>query len=256
MFDLPLRPLKDTLFTPICTYIPLSIKPLHITLLAFVSGLLSCYLLTLHQSENTLSSSSTTLPLLFWLLNRALDCLDGALARHRSTVSELGGFLDLLGDFIVYSLLPISIAWGTFSSSSSSTSSSSVLDYGERRGDGVWLAVAVLEATFHVNNFVLFYVAALVEKAGAELKGQEEDGDWKGEGRKGEDGGKGDEARRRKELTSVSMRPAVIEGFESGVMFTLMVMFPTWLEGLSWMMAGLVAVGIGQRTVWVVRALS
>ncbi|KAI4273163.1 MAG: hypothetical protein LQ337_004835, partial [Flavoplaca oasis] len=45
-------------------------------------------------------STNTTLPLLFWILNRALDCLDGALARHRGTASELGGFLDLLGDFI------------------------------------------------------------------------------------------------------------------------------------------------------------
>ena len=234
MFDLPLRPLKDTLFTPLCTYIPLSIKPLHITLLAFISGLISCYILAFSSSTTVQPSTNTTLPLLFWLLNRAFDCLDGALARHRGTVSELGGFLDLLGDFIVYSLLPIAIAYG-----------SSV------GGEAIWLAVAILEATFHVNNFVLFYVAALVEKAGAELKGQEAGSDGKRE-----DGEKGDKARIRKELTSVSMRPAVIEGFESGVIFTLMVMFPRWIEWLNWMMAGLVAVGIGQRTVWVVRALS
>ena len=248
MFDLPLRPLKDTLFTPLCAYIPFSIKPLHITLLAFISGLISCYILAFSSPTSLQPSTSlyqpkhanTTLPLLFWLLNRALDCLDGALARHRGTVSELGGFLDLLGDFIVYSLLPIAIAYG-----------SSV------GGEGIWLAVAILEATFHVNNFVLFYVAALVEKAGAELKGQKADSYGKREdGGKGEDGEKGDKERRRKELTSVSMRPAVIEGFESGVIFTLMVMFPRWIEWLNWMMAGLVAVGIGQRTVWVVRALS
>ncbi|KAL9035747.1 MAG: hypothetical protein Q9180_004688 [Flavoplaca navasiana] len=248
MFDLPLRPLKDTIFTPLCAYIPSSIKPLHITLLAFISGLISCYFLAFPSSTSLQPSTTTTLPLVFWILNRALDCLDGALARHRGTASELGGFLDLLGDFIVYSLLPISIAYGT----ALSLSSSSVLGYGAgREGDGIWLAVAVLEATFHVNNFVLFYVAALVEKAGADSKGQKADSDGKGE-----DGGKRDKERRRKELTSVSMRPAVIEGFESGVIFTLMIMLPNWIELLSWMMAGLVAVGIGQRTVWVVVALS
>ncbi|KAL8881900.1 MAG: hypothetical protein Q9192_007691, partial [Flavoplaca navasiana] len=202
MFDLPLRPLKDTLFTPLCAYIPLPIKPLHITFLAFISGLLSCYILAFSSPTSLQPSSSsyqpkhanTTLPLIFWILNRALDCLDGALARHRGTASELGGFLDLLGDFIVYSLLPISIAWGT----SSSSSSSSVLDFGAGRDrERVWLSVAILEATFHVNNFVLFYVAALVEKAGAESKGQKADGDGKGE-----DGGKRDRERRRKELTS------------------------------------------------------
>ncbi|KAL9025043.1 MAG: hypothetical protein Q9180_007743, partial [Flavoplaca navasiana] len=255
MFDLPLRPLKDTIFTPLCTYIPSPIKPLHITLLAFISGLISCYILAFPSSTSLQPKHiNSTLPLVFWILNRALDCLDGALARHRGTSSELGGFLDLLGDFIVYSLLPISIAYGT---SSSASPSSSVPSYGGETGDkGVWLAVAVLEATFHVNNFVLFYVAALVEKVGADLKGQKEDSDGKGERKKAEDGGKGDKERRRKELTSVSMRPAVIEGFESGVIFTLMIMFPRWIEWLSWMMAGLVAVGIGQRTVWVVRALS
>ena len=52
------------------------------------------------------------------------------------------------------------------------------------------------------------------------------------------------------------MQPALVEGSESGVIFTLMIIFPRWIGELSWMMAGLVAVGIGQRTVWVMRALS
>ncbi|CAO1605753.1 hypothetical protein XANCAGTX0491_009259 [Xanthoria calcicola] len=225
MFDLPLRPLKDLLFTPLCPHIPPSIKPHHITLLAFTSGLLSAFLIAL-------SHANTPLSLLFWALNRALDCLDGTLARHRGTASDLGGFLDLWCDFIVYSILPIAVAAGA---------ADSQVDAGR------WVAVAVLEASFHVNNFVLFYVAALVEKAG---KGEEE-----GERVNGESGKSGKGRRRREELTSVSMRPALVEGLESALLFTAMLGYPSAIEGLSWTMAALVAVGIGQRTVWVIKAL-
>ncbi|CAL8583565.1 hypothetical protein XPA_009186 [Xanthoria parietina] len=218
MFDLPLRALKDHLFTPLCPHIPPSLKPIHITLLAFTSGLLSTFLISL-------SHTNYPLALLFWALNRGLDCLDGTLARHRGAVSDLGGFLDLWCDFIVYSILPIAVAAGAEAGAA---------------GARVWMAVAVLEACFHVNNFVLFYVAALVEKAGKE----------EGEGAKRERG-----KRRREELTSVSMRPALVEGLESALLFTAMLAYPSAIEGLSWTMAALVAVGIGQRTVWVIKAL-
>ncbi|KAL8648692.1 MAG: hypothetical protein Q9210_004835 [Variospora velana] len=165
---------------------------------------------------------NSRLALVFWALNRSLDCLDGALARHRGTASDLGGFLDLLGDFIIYSLLPIAIAKG--------------FPFQEGR-NASWIAVAVLESTFHVNNFILFYVAAIAEKlAKVEEKG---------------DASKG----RTKELTSVMMRPALMEGMESGLMFTAMLVYPPEIQLLSWTMAGLVMVGILQRTLWVVKAL-
>lgn len=204
MFDIRFRSLKDDAFDPCCKYIPNSISPLQVTVAAFLSGLLSCL---------CASSKMVHLSLIFWSLNRALDCLDGALARHRKTASDLGGYLDLLGDFIVYSLLPIAIALGW--------------------NDGVrsWRAVAVLEASFHVNNFVLFYIAAVSEKKQAK-------------------GGA-----KSKELTSVMMRPALIEGLESGVLFTAMLAMPSYIEMWSWLMAGLVCVGIVQRTVWIIPAL-
>lgn len=104
----------------------------------------------------------------------------------------------------------------------------------------LWLAIALVEASFHVNNFVLFYVAAVVEKRVRTLS--DKDGER--------------EAKATRELTSVTMRPALIEGFESGVLFTLMIWRPAWTEALCWLMAGLVGVGICQRTAWVVSALS
>jgi phosphatidylglycerophosphate synthase len=43
------------------------------------------------------------------LLNRLFDGLDGALAR-RSALTDLGGFLDIVGDFIIYSGVPLAFA--------------------------------------------------------------------------------------------------------------------------------------------------
>lgn len=205
MFDIYLRGLKDRLFNPCCRYVPASITPLQVTASAFVAGLFSCY---------AASYSLVSVSVAFWLLNRALDCLDGTLARHRKTASDLGGFLDLLGDFIVYSLLPISIAAGQDGSSM------------------VWKAVAILEAIFHVNNFVLFYLAAIAEKR------------------------HGKEDRNSVQLTSVMMRHALIEGTESGVLFTAMLLFPEYIDIWCWFMAGLVTIGVVQRTLWFYAALS
>ena len=205
MFDIQLRYVKDGIFQPVCRYVPRPITPLHITAAAFVAGLLSCY---------AAATQSIQLSLICWCLNRILDCLDGALARHRGTASDLGGFLDLLGDFIVYSSIPIGVAAGWNDTPST------------------WKAVTVLEAFFHINNFVLFYVAAVAEK------------------RVSKGGAKA------KELTSVTMRPALIEGMESGFLFTAMLAWPGMIEWWCWIMAGLVGVGIAQRVAWTVPALS
>jgi phosphatidylglycerophosphate synthase len=43
------------------------------------------------------------------LLNRLVDGLDGALARHQG-ITDLGGFLDIVCDFIVYAGVPMAFA--------------------------------------------------------------------------------------------------------------------------------------------------
>ena len=203
MLDIQLRFIKDRLFQPICGFVPGAITPLHITFLGFFCGLGCC---------SAASEGLVSVSVVLWVVNRSLDCLDGAVARHRNLASKLGGFLDLLADFIVYSLVPIGIA--------------------ASQGDGTrnWIAVSFLEASFHVNNFVLFYIAAVVE---------------------GSDKG----SKRAKELTSVAMKPALIEGFESGLFFTAMLLLPEYIQVLSWTMASLVAIGIVQRVAFVVPAL-
>ncbi|KAA6412674.1 MAG: CDP-alcohol phosphatidyltransferase [Lasallia pustulata] len=206
MYDITLRQLKDRHAKSICLLLPYWITPNIITFIAFIFGLLSCLTAALT------APMSKSWPLIFWLSNRALDGLDGSLARERRLASELGGFLDLLGDFVIYSLLPIAVAHGVDTDV-----------YGLSAVD--WRAVAMVEASFHINNFVLFYIAAVAAK------------------------------RDRKELTSVTMRPALIEGFESGMIFTAMLVWPGYITLLCWGMSAAVAVGVVQRVSYLVPVL-
>ncbi len=66
------------------------------TLVGFVLGCLSFPLLILNQFDAAL---------IFILLNRICDGLDGALARING-ITDSGGFLDISLDFLFYSLIP------------------------------------------------------------------------------------------------------------------------------------------------------
>jgi phosphatidylglycerophosphate synthase len=200
MLDIPLRRWKDRLVDPVARAVPGVVTPGHVTLAAFLCGLLACLA--------AMSMASPQMGICLWLLNRFLDCLDGSLARSRNAATDLGGFLDLLSDFIVYSLLPIAICLGQEAAS---------VD---------WAALALLEASFHVNNFILFYSAAIAAK------------------------------RHDDELTSVTMRPALVEGFESGVIFTAMLIWPSHINLWMWVMSFGVAIGICQRALAVTSSLS
>ena len=68
-----------------------------ITFLGFLIGILSFIFLI---------NGDYYVSLIFFLLNRLCDGLDGQVARN-SDVSDLGGFYDITCDFIIYSLLPI-----------------------------------------------------------------------------------------------------------------------------------------------------
>ncbi|MGR5067329.1 MULTISPECIES: CDP-alcohol phosphatidyltransferase family protein [Vibrio] len=68
----------------------------QITLFGFVLG---CFALP------ALVTEQYTLALLFILLNRVCDGLDGALARIQG-ITDAGGFLDISLDFLFYSLIP------------------------------------------------------------------------------------------------------------------------------------------------------
>jgi len=79
-----------------------------------------------------------------WLANRALDGLDGALARRRGA-TDLGGFLDFVADFVVYGGFVVGVAVAVPSAR---------------------VACCALLATYLLNNVAQLTFASLVAKRG------------------------------------------------------------------------------------------
>jgi phosphatidylglycerophosphate synthase len=96
------------------------------------------------------------------------------------------------------------------------------------RGVVIW--AAVLEASFFVNACSWMYLSAVLEKraSGAAASG---------------------------ELTTVTMPPALVAGFETVVFFSLFFLFPGRLTLLFPLMAGLVGINVVQRLIWARRRL-
>ena len=113
------------------------VRPGHVTLAGLAIGVGACVALALQ---------AYTLALALWLVNRALDGLDGALARRRGS-TDLGGMLDFLADFVVY---------GGF-----------VLALGIARPDARLAGLALL-AAYLLNNVALLSYASIVERRGLE----------------------------------------------------------------------------------------
>lgn len=80
--------------------------------------------------------------LALWLANRALDGLDGSVARLRGP-SDLGGMLDFLADFVVYGGFVVAVA---------------IAEPQAR------IAICALLAAYLLNNVALLSFASLVEK--------------------------------------------------------------------------------------------
>jgi len=136
MLDHILRGLKERALTAIAIQIGQVLHPTTITFMAFMVGLIGVWLLVIKQYN---------LGLIFWLLNRILDGLDGTVARQNKLQSDLGGYLDIVTDFVIYALIPIALVFS---------------DPTAPR----YLALAVLLATFYVNAASWMYLAAILEK--------------------------------------------------------------------------------------------
>ena len=76
------------------------VPPLALTGAGWLAGAAACVVVA---SQNWLLS------LLPWLVNRLLDGLDGPVAR-RWAATELGGFLDIVADFSIYSGFVVAVA--------------------------------------------------------------------------------------------------------------------------------------------------
>jgi phosphatidylglycerophosphate synthase len=101
VFDHFLRVRKDRLLAPIARRLGRRVSPTAITALAFIVGLAAAY---------GAATRASGLALGCWLANRLLDGFDGTLARVTNTATELGAYLDIVLDFVVYAAIPIGLA--------------------------------------------------------------------------------------------------------------------------------------------------
>lgn len=212
MIDSVLRPGKDAALAPIVRRLPGWLGAGWLT----AAGLLA----TLGAAA--LAAAGTRAAVGLWLLGRLLDGLDGAVARRRSTTSDLGGYLDIVADTVGYAAVPIGLAAADGSS-------------------GTWAACAALLASFYVNAVSWTYLAAVREKRTAAAGGAVS-----------ATGGGGDAGASE---PSISIPTGVIEGGETIVFYTAMLVWPGAAPELFVVMAALVAVTVVKRLVWAARAL-
>ena len=200
MTDAILRRPKEAILTPIARRTPRRVHPLGLTMAGLVPGL---------GAALAAATGHSFLAVGLWLLNRLIDGLDGTLARQQGRQSDLGGYIDLLADFVVYAAVPVGLA----------------VHHDSR---AAWVAVCVLLASFYVNTISWSYLSAIAERRRAMAADR---------------------------LTSIELPGGLVEGAETVVFFTAMLLLPTWTPVLCWVMAVAVAVTILQRLAWAVRAL-
>jgi phosphatidylglycerophosphate synthase len=135
VFDAVLRKFKDDVFKPITLRL-LWIHPAVISLAGVAAGIGCAFFLYY---------GNYTEGFLFWILNRILDGLDGAVARGGGKESDLGGYIDIVADFAVYAIVPIALAAG--------------------KGEPHLLtALSCMLGAFYVNAASWMYLSAILEK--------------------------------------------------------------------------------------------
>jgi len=103
MFDSRLRPLVDPISNHLGRWlVRFGISANMVTVSGGVIGLLAFHAVCLGFYQ---------LALAMILLNRIFDGLDGAVARQNG-ITDLGGYLDIVLDFIFYALIPLGFAIG------------------------------------------------------------------------------------------------------------------------------------------------
>jgi len=104
MLDSFVRPCIDPPLNKIALFFKRSkITGNHVTLAGFGFGLVSCAMMF---------TGDYMVALIFLIINRLCDGLDGAIARMRGETSDFGGYLDIMLDFIIYALFPFAAGLG------------------------------------------------------------------------------------------------------------------------------------------------
>ena len=140
MFDEKMRSMKDKMFGPLARAAQ-QVSPWLFSLLGLLVGVVTAV---------ALWQRLYGLGFILWFLNRLFDGLDGAVARMRGEQSDLGGYLDIVIDFVVYALIPVGLAAGVRNTAVGSTA--------------VTISLIFLLCTYYVNAASWMYLAAILEK--------------------------------------------------------------------------------------------
>jgi phosphatidylglycerophosphate synthase len=144
MYDHLLRHPKRVILSPLARALPIS--PNTLTLIGLLFGLAAAFFSCVGQFRIALA---------LWCINRVVDGLDGEVARASNTQSDLGGYLDILADLLVYALIPVGMAC-------------------HANTTAVWLSLSLMLASFYLNVGSWMYLSSILEKRGigAETTGE------------------------------------------------------------------------------------
>lgn len=150
MIDGPVRRLIARPLHRIVTVIDVSwITPDRLTVVGLVAGVGSAVLA---------AGQWWLLALVGWILSRVFDGLDGALARVRretaplERISEAGGFLDIVADFVTYGTTVIGVALGV------------TWEFG-----APWWPFMLVLLSYYINGAAFLAFSSIAERAGRRI---------------------------------------------------------------------------------------
>ncbi len=179
------------------------VSPNRLTLLGLAAGL---------ASAATAAAQVWWWALGLWLLSRAMDGLDGPLARRRRVAahgnvetshgSEAGGFLDITADFAVYGATVVGVAIGA-----------------TRQYDADWLPFLLVLLAYYVNGTAFLAFSSIAERTG----------------------------RQRQDGRSLSFLGGLAEGTETIAVHSLWLLIPTQAGVIATVWAAVVGLSAVQR---------
>mmetsp|Transcript_22823 Transcript_22823/g.41025 ORF Transcript_22823/g.41025 Transcript_22823/m.41025 type:complete len:145 (-) Transcript_22823:247-681(-) len=136
MFDYCIRDLQASITLPIAHWLGKSVSPNQVSIVGFFAGVCCCFSLYMGFDK---------VGVVFFVLNRYLDMLDGALARATDQQTDFGGYFEIVLDFIIYAFVPFALV--------------------ARSPDIAGLSwLNLMLSSFFVNSASLFYLAGILEK--------------------------------------------------------------------------------------------
>ncbi|MFP4483800.1 MAG: CDP-alcohol phosphatidyltransferase family protein [Spirochaetaceae bacterium] len=226
MFDPMLRPVKERVIRPLAELMGRYVSPLALTLAGAALGL---------AAAGAVLVDLMWLAFSLWLVGRIFDGLDGVVARVTSRRSDLGGYLDMLLDTIVYAAVPVAMALRPLVAPGAEPGVAPSAWFPVLPA-AAWpaLATVALLAVFYVNIVSWTILSSIIEKLRARAPGEAAP----------------------ERYTTVAMPSGLIEGTETILFFSLFLALPRWYVPLAALMAALTLIGVAQRVVWARRNLT